>query len=93
MGNQKVLLGFLYNCKVKKALNRMKRDFSQWAVNKSEFSPPIDNSENASIIQLDMDGQFGRFNEYRKRDEDLLELLNIKKESAICLSVRRMKMD
>ena len=93
MGNQKVLLGFLYNCKAKKALNRMKRDFSQWAVNKSEFSPPIYNSENASIIQLDVDNQIGLSNECGKQDEDLLELLNIKKERAICLSVRRMKMD
>ena len=33
VGNQKVLLGFLYNCKVRRALNRMKRDFSQWVVN------------------------------------------------------------
>lgn len=66
----------------------MKRDFSQWAVNKSEFSPAIDNSENASIIQLDMDSRFWRFNEYRKRDEDLLELLNIKKKRVICLPVR-----
>ena len=62
-------------------------------MNESEFSPLVDNSENASIIQLDVDNQIGLSNECGKQDEDLLELLNIKKERAICLSVRRMKMD
>ena len=62
-------------------------------MNESEFSPLVDNSENAGIIQLDVDNQIGLSNECGKQDEDLLELLNIKKERAICLSVRRMKMD
>ena len=58
-------------------------------MNESEFSPLIDNSENASIIQLDVDSQIGLSNECRKQDEDLLELLNIKKARA-CLLSRQM---